>query len=221
MIRVFKHDGTPMYIEKGATVLDFAFWLHKEIGLCARGAMLNHQNSVLPLNTRLSEGDYVVVDTDSDKDNPGNNKRHASIRWFEYLHTDRAIRILSRFLEKTVKTESVPTEVFYIDRDGIKHRYEVPLGATVLDFANIVNSIDICYLKAAYLNKSNEPVDLGRRVMYGDQYMFKVDYTSEPDVKVEWFRYAELEGTREKLVQIFSNKERQKKEGDVSDMRKG
>lgn len=102
-IVVYRKDGSRMEIEDGATVLDFAFKLHKEIGLCAVGAKLNGTEALVPVYTRLRPGDMVEVISEHHKDDPEKDVRHARVRWFEYLHTRSAIKTLSRWMENNVE----------------------------------------------------------------------------------------------------------------------
>ena len=60
-IKVFRRDGSAMDIDKGATVLDFAFYVHTDLGLHFDYALVDESKSKLPKNTRLSEGDLITV----------------------------------------------------------------------------------------------------------------------------------------------------------------
>ena len=60
-IKVFRRDGSAMDIDKGATVLDFAFYVHTDLGLHFEYAMVDESKTRLPKNTRLSEGDLISV----------------------------------------------------------------------------------------------------------------------------------------------------------------
>lgn len=91
-IKVFRRDGSGTFIDKGATVLDFAFMIHSEVGLHFDYAMINFNKTHLQAYTRLQEGDTVeVVTTDHVT---------ANIHSFNYLRTSRAISRLVKYFER-------------------------------------------------------------------------------------------------------------------------
>ena len=56
---VFTPDGKPMILPNGATVLDFAYAVHTEVGNHCAGAMVNGR--MVQLNTQLHSGDRVRI----------------------------------------------------------------------------------------------------------------------------------------------------------------
>ena len=96
-IIVFKRDGEKIEIEDGSTVLDFAFAIHKEIGLCAQYAYLNKNNHRVELSTKLTNGDRVEIVADTQKGEYANYT--AEFKWFEFLNTKKAIKTLVRYFE--------------------------------------------------------------------------------------------------------------------------
>ena len=137
MIRIYRKNGKADEIEEGATVLDFAFHLNPAIGLCATGARINGGTAVMPLYTRLRPGDLIDVQSDhiSSKDREKEEFKdkddipHATVRWFEYLHTREAIKDLSRWLESHVDFPHIKITIYCR-----KQEYVIPIGSTVLDF---------------------------------------------------------------------------------------
>lgn len=91
-IRVFRRDGSAMDIDKGATVLDFAFYIHTDLGLHFDYAMVDESKTKLPKNTRLSEGDLITI-VSSDKVSP-------DITWFKHANTSRAKHSLVKYFQK-------------------------------------------------------------------------------------------------------------------------
>lgn len=85
-IKVFKRNGAACYIDKGATVLDFAFLIHSEIGIHFDYAMIDDSKTRLPAYHRLNEGDTITIYT--------SEKETAKIQWFNYLKTSKAIHHL-------------------------------------------------------------------------------------------------------------------------------
>jgi (p)ppGpp synthase/HD superfamily hydrolase len=94
-IIVYDNSNTPHYIERGSTALDFAFYLHPDIGYCATGAYINKSADILPLNTKLENGDFINIASDSQ-----NKIFHASIEWFEYVNTKKSTKLLVSFFLK-------------------------------------------------------------------------------------------------------------------------
>ena len=60
-IVVFTPKGKPITLPYGATVLDFAYEIHTNIGNHAIGAKINHR--IMPVTTKLNSGDQVEVIT--------------------------------------------------------------------------------------------------------------------------------------------------------------
>jgi len=60
-IAVFSPQGKIFALPRGATVLDFAFAVHTEVGLCAKEAYVNKRK--VPFLTQLKNGDIVRVVT--------------------------------------------------------------------------------------------------------------------------------------------------------------
>ena len=91
-IRVFRRDGTALDIDQGATVLDFAFYIHTDLGLHFDHAIIDESKTKLPLSTRLSEGDLVTIVT--------NDKVSPDITWFKHVNTSRAKHTLVKYFQK-------------------------------------------------------------------------------------------------------------------------
>ncbi|MDO5608865.1 MAG: RelA/SpoT family protein [Capnocytophaga sp.] len=79
-IFVFTPNGEIKSLPKGATPIDFAFYIHTEVGMKTRGAKVN--NKLVPLNFRLHSGDQVEIIT-SENAKPNKN-------WLEYATTAKA-----------------------------------------------------------------------------------------------------------------------------------
>jgi (p)ppGpp synthase/HD superfamily hydrolase len=93
VIKVFRRDGTFLIIDKGATVLDFAFYIHGEIGMHFNYALINGSPTKMGIHTRLKEGDQIVVFTKEDI--------LPEITWFRHAKTTRAINHLITYFQRT------------------------------------------------------------------------------------------------------------------------
>lgn len=91
---IYDRSNHAHFIEKGASVLDFAFYLHTDIGLCAKSAYINGFKHEFSLSTKLKNGDSVIILSDSH-----DKKIHAQIDWFEYLYTKKAIKDLIAYFK--------------------------------------------------------------------------------------------------------------------------
>ena len=79
-IVVFTPKGLMKTLPKDATVLDFAYDIHTDLGTKCIGAKVNHR--LVPLSYKLSSGDQVEIIT-SDKQSP-------QAEWLEFVVTARA-----------------------------------------------------------------------------------------------------------------------------------
>lgn len=89
-IKVFRRDGSSMLIDKGATVLDFAFYIHSDLGFHFNYAMIDESKTQLPAYTRLNDGDTITVVASPDIE--------PDINWFKYVKTSKAVHYLVKYL---------------------------------------------------------------------------------------------------------------------------
>jgi GTP pyrophosphokinase/guanosine-3',5'-bis(diphosphate) 3'-pyrophosphohydrolase len=93
-VYVFTPKGKIMAMPSGATVVDFAYAVHTDVGHHCSAARINHE--LAPLRTELRNGDLVEVITSS-QSNP-------NPVWLAYVKTGRARSKIRHFL-KTVQNE--------------------------------------------------------------------------------------------------------------------
>ena len=98
LIKVKTRSGEVKYIAKGSTVLDFAFKIHRDIGFAFKYAIVNSSKTKFPPYTKLYEGDKVEIIVD--KNNKGEIKNNAELRWLAYVNTDLAKKNLIKWFEK-------------------------------------------------------------------------------------------------------------------------
>jgi len=94
-IRVFTPKGDMKTLPKGATVLDFAYDIHTEIGNTCIGAKVNHK--LVPMSNKLQSGDQVEVLT-SDKQKPQGE-------WLAFIVTAKAKNNISVACRKEKKEQ--------------------------------------------------------------------------------------------------------------------
>ncbi|MDD2727650.1 bifunctional (p)ppGpp synthetase/guanosine-3',5'-bis(diphosphate) 3'-pyrophosphohydrolase [Malikia sp.] len=79
-VYVFTPKGRIMAMSRGATVIDFAYAIHTDVGSHAIGALVNREQT--PLHTELKNGDVVEIATSPHaKPNPA---------WLSFVRTGRA-----------------------------------------------------------------------------------------------------------------------------------
>ena len=90
-ITVFRKNGMRDTIEAGASVLDFAFRIHTDIGLHFSYALINGSTAQLGPYTRVNENDTVEIVC--------NRNTRPSIEWFRYLSTSKAKDKLVKYFQ--------------------------------------------------------------------------------------------------------------------------
>ena len=102
-IYVFSRDGDITELPKGATVLDFAYYVHTEVGNRAQGARVNGR--YVPLTHQPKTGDQVEIITKSSRE-PNRDWLMASLG---YIHTARAKSKLRQWFNKQDRDKNIET----------------------------------------------------------------------------------------------------------------
>lgn len=102
-ITVYTKDNEKRSIQKGATVLDFAFLIHENVGLCAKHGLVNGERA--PLEAVLRDRDTIEIVTEGTREAP---VVRACFSWFDMVKTPRARRYLVRWFESNY----VPKQTF-------------------------------------------------------------------------------------------------------------
>lgn len=87
---VFTPKGDIMTLPQGATALDFAYFLHSELGDHCIGAKVNH--ALVPLSYVLQSGDQVELLTSP--------SQHPQKEWLNYITTAKAQSGLNAYLKR-------------------------------------------------------------------------------------------------------------------------
>jgi len=101
LIKVRTRSGEIKHIPRGSTVLDFAFKIHKDIGLGFKYAIINNSKTKSPPFTKLYEGDEVEIIVE--KDAKGEIKNNAELKWLAYVDTELAKRVLIKYFNMRLK----------------------------------------------------------------------------------------------------------------------
>jgi GTP pyrophosphokinase len=95
-IFVFTPKGDLRKFSAGASVLDFAFDIHSEVGMCCMGARVN--GKTVPIRHKLSNGDKVEVITSK------NQKPKQD--WLQYVQTSKAKSKIKQALQEAKLVEA-------------------------------------------------------------------------------------------------------------------
>jgi GTP pyrophosphokinase len=98
MVYVFTPNGEVVELREGSTPIDFAFYIHTEVGYKCVGAKVDDR--VVPLNYRLKNGDMVKIITSNASKGP---KRD----WLEIVRTRRAHEAIVSWLRRASKEDYI------------------------------------------------------------------------------------------------------------------
>jgi len=103
IIYVFTPEGDVKKLKAGATVLDFAFEVHTNLGAKCSGARINRK--IVPLKQTLKSGDMVEIIT--------SRNQTPNIDWLGWVATNRAKTKIKRYLkEAEFKQAEAGKEIF-------------------------------------------------------------------------------------------------------------
>ena len=100
-IYIFSRDGDITELPKGATVLDFAYYVHTQVGNRAQAARVNQR--YVPLTYLLKTGEQVEIITKSSRE-PNRDWLVASLG---YIHTNRARSKLRQWFNKQDREKNI------------------------------------------------------------------------------------------------------------------
>jgi len=105
-VYVFTPGGEIKQLPRGATVIDFAYDVHTEVGNHAVGARVNHR--LVPLRSELRNGDHVeILTSEWSRPNP---------TWLDYVFTGKARANIRSFLKNQQHHEAVAFGERLLDR---------------------------------------------------------------------------------------------------------
>ena len=123
-IFVFTPQGDVKQLPKGATAIDFAFFVHTEVGVRCQGAKVNGR--IAPLHRELKNGDTVEILTSL--------TAKPSRDWLNHVRTGRARQRIKQWIRHEEETVSVGLGRDILARE-VKRRRLDPPDAGVLDRA--------------------------------------------------------------------------------------
>lgn len=138
-IYIFSRDGDIIELPKGATVLDFAYHLHTEVGNRAQAARVNQR--YVPLTYQLKTGEQVEIITKQSRD-PNRDWLVASLG---YIQTPRARNKLRQWFNKQDRDKNIETGRHILTKELARlsvHPNSIDLNDYV-SFFNVKNGDDI------------------------------------------------------------------------------
>lgn len=99
-IRVKTRSNEIKQMPKFSTALDFAFKIHKDIGFSFDYAIINDSKTKCPPYTKLNENDKVEIIVS--KDENGKLINNANLKWFAYVNTEYAKKVLIKYFEEKI-----------------------------------------------------------------------------------------------------------------------
>ena len=163
-IYVFTPNGDLKQLPVGATVLDFAFDIHTQIGSHCAGANVN--GKLQPIRYELHSGDRVEILT--------NKKQTPKADWLTVVTTDRAKARIKRYLkDQEMKEAEIGSSLFYRRLKNWKIAYTDKLLSDILKEYDLSSGIEF------YHQIATEKIDIARLKD------FILSLTVEKDVKSE------------------------------------
>lgn len=89
-IYVHTSDGTIISLPKGATAIDFAYYIHSDIGNNAVTAIINGEE--LPIQTKLNDRDRIKIITDYEHSSGPDES------WLDFVETSTAKKMIKQYL---------------------------------------------------------------------------------------------------------------------------
>ena len=163
-IYVFTPNGDLKQLPVGATVLDFAFDIHTQVGSCCSGANVN--GKLQPIRYELHSGDRVEVLT--------SKKQSPKADWLSVVTTDKAKNKIKRFLkDQEMKEAELGSALFYRRLKNWKITYTDRLLTEILKEYNLSSGIEF------YHQIATEKIDIARLKE------FILSFMEEKDVRLE------------------------------------
>ncbi len=146
-IYVFTPNGDLKQLPVGATVLDFAFDIHTQVGSRCSGANVN--GKLQPIRYELNSGDKVEILT--------NKKQVPKSDWLNVVTTDKAKSRIKRYLkDQEMKEAELGSALFYRRLKNWKITYTDKLLSEILKEYNLSSGIEF------YHQIATEKIDIIR-----------------------------------------------------------
>ncbi len=110
----FTPKGDLVVLPSGATPVDFAYSVHSAVGNRCVGCKIN--SKIVPLESKLSTGDYVEVIT-------SNNSKGPSRDWLRFVKTTQAKTKINSFFKKEMKEDNIKLGKVMLEEEAKRRGY--------------------------------------------------------------------------------------------------
>ncbi len=114
-VYVFTPLGDVIALPTGSTPIDFAYRIHSAVGNNCVGAKID--NRIVPLNTKLKNGNIVEVLTSTSSSGP-------SIDWLDIVKSNQARTKIRQFFKKTHRDENIVKGRESLEKEVTKEGYQ-------------------------------------------------------------------------------------------------
>jgi GTP pyrophosphokinase len=142
-VYIFTPKSEVITLPRGSTPLDFAYYIHTEVGHKCIGSKVNGR--IVPLKYRLNNGEIVEILTASDG--------HPSRDWLSIVKTSRARSAIRRWLNQRRREEAVELGRKLLEKELRKHKlsfkkYEGNLESVAAEFS--LSKVEDLYASIGY-----------------------------------------------------------------------
>ena len=116
-VYVFTPKGDLLALPQGSCPIDFAYRIHSEIGDHCAGARVN--NKIVPLDTRLRNGDIVQIIT--------HKNAHPSLDWINFVATSSARNRIRQWFKRSNREQNIARGRQLLERELGKTGFEALL----------------------------------------------------------------------------------------------
>lgn len=128
-VYVFTPKGKVIALPKESTPVDFAYYIHTEVGDKASGAIVN--GVMATLRQRLANGDIVEIIT--------KEGRHPSKDWLKFAKSSKAISRIRNYIRQSEREESIVSGRDALEREFRRAEIEArKTQATIPDFRGML-----------------------------------------------------------------------------------
>ncbi|MCL2370037.1 MAG: bifunctional (p)ppGpp synthetase/guanosine-3',5'-bis(diphosphate) 3'-pyrophosphohydrolase [Firmicutes bacterium] len=143
---IFTPKGDVVILPKGATTLDFAYSVHSAVGNKCVGAKIN--NKIVPLETKLNNGDYVEILTSANSKGPSRD-------WLRFVKSSQAKSKIRSFFKKEAKDDNIKRGKEMLETEAKKLGYNwsallVPKWLDVIMERYVISNMDDMYAAVGY-----------------------------------------------------------------------
>ena len=172
----FTPTGEVKALPRGATIVDFAYTVHTDIGHQCVGGRLN--GKMVPLSTQLKNGDIVKILT---------SQGHQPSRdWLNFVVTSRARNRIRHFINAEEKSDAMELGRKLLQQEALSHNIEILAKLTAEAVAHLEEDygsqkIEDVYAMIGYGKISAQHV-LGKLVPQSDLLERQVGNAGSPPV---------------------------------------